>query len=107
MTKLYRHIDEVLLAIALMYQRPGVSAWKRDVARRYLRRRFCNVAQRARVVGGRIAVVAGVAVPVLAAATWYRRRAAERAGALPITAAPHRNGADVSPPVTVAGDASR
>jgi hypothetical protein len=107
MTKLYRHIDEVLLAIALMYQRPGVSAWKRHVARRYLRRRFRNVAQGARVVGGRIAVVAGVAVPVLAAATWYRRRAAERAGALPITAAPHRNGADVSPPVTVAGDASR
>ena len=107
MTKLYRHIDEVLLAIALMYQRPGVSAWKRDIARPYPRRRFRHVAQRARVVGVRTAVVTGVAVPVLAAATWYRRRAAKRAGALPITSAPHRNGADVSPPETVAGDASR
>jgi hypothetical protein len=107
MTKLYRHIDEVLLAIALMYQRPGVSAWKRDVARRYLRRRFRHVAQRARVVGVRIAVVAGVAGPVLAVATWYRRRAAKRVAALPVTPAPHRNGADLSPPVTVAGDGSR
>lgn len=61
MPKLYRRIDEVLLAIALMYQRPGVSAWKRGIARRYLRRRFGPIAQRALVVGVRVAVVAGVA----------------------------------------------
>src|SRR5262245_48177208 len=106
MPKLYRHIDEVFLAIALMYQRPGVAAWKRDIARRYLRRRFRPIAQRARIVGIRVAVFAGVAVLVSAAATWYRRRAASRAAALPVGTAPHPNGAGTSPPVTVPPDTS-
>jgi hypothetical protein len=106
MPKLYRHIDEVLLAIALMYQRPGVSAWKRGIARRYLRRRFGPLARRARVIGVRVAVVAGVAVLVSAAATWYRRRAANRAAALPVSPAPHPDGAGTSPPATVPPDTS-
>jgi hypothetical protein len=106
MPKLYRHIDEVLLAIALMYQRPGVSAWKRGVARLYLRRRFRPIAQRARVVAVRAAVVAGVAILVSAAATWYRRRAARRASAWSATAVPHPDGAGASPPLTVPGDTS-
>jgi hypothetical protein len=106
MPKLYRHIDEVLLAIALMYQRPGVSAWKRGLARRYLRRRFGHIAQRARVVGVRAAVVAGVVVLTSAAATWYRRRAANRATALPVSPAPHPDGGGVSPHVTVPPDTS-
>jgi hypothetical protein len=108
MPKLYRHIDEALLAVALIYQRPGVSARKREIGRRYLRWRFGPIAQRARAaavrVAIRVAVIAGVAVLVSAAASWYRRRAAKRASALPVTPAPHPNGADVSPPVTVAGD---
>jgi hypothetical protein len=110
MQKLYRHIDEVLLAIALMYQRPGVSARKRDVGRRYLRWRFAPIAQRARVVAVRVAVrvalVAGAAVLVSAAATWYRKRAADRATALPVSPDPHPDGAGVSPPVSVPPDAS-
>ena len=110
MTKLYRHIDEVLLAIALIYQRPGVSAWKRDVGRRYLRWRFGPIAQRARAaavrVAVRVAVVAGVAVLLSAAATWYRRRAANRATTLPVSPAPHPDGAGTSPPVTAPPDTS-
>jgi hypothetical protein len=107
MAKLYRNIDEVLLAIALMYQRPGVSAWKRSLARRYLRRRFGPVvARRARAVGVRAAVVAGLAVLVSAAATRYRRRAANRANAFPVSPTPHPDGASVSPPMTVPPDIS-
>jgi hypothetical protein len=106
MQKLYRHIDEVLLAIALIYQRPGVSARKRDVGRRYLRWRFGPIAQRARAAAERlavrVAVAAGVAVLVAAAATWYRRRAADRATALPVSPAPHPDGAGVPPPASVA-----
>jgi hypothetical protein len=107
MPKVYRHIDEVLLAIALMYQRPGVSPWKRDIARVYLRRRLRPIARRARVVGVRIAVLMGVAVVVAGATNWYRRLAAKRASTLPVTAAPHPDGAGVSAPVTVPGDPPR
>jgi hypothetical protein len=110
MPKLYRHIDEVLLAIALIYQRPGVSARKREIGRRYLRWRFGPLAERARAaavrVAVRVAVAAGLAILVSAAATWYRRRAADRAAALPVSPAPHPDGAGLSPPVTVPPDAS-
>ena len=104
MAKLQRHIDEALLAIALMYQRPGVSPRKRAVARRYLRWRFRPIAERARTLGVRIAVAAGVAVLLSAAATWYRKRIAKRAIALPVDAPPHPNGAGVSPLVAVPPD---
>jgi hypothetical protein len=106
MPKLYRRLDKLLLAVALMYQRPGVSPWKRDIARLYLRRRLRPIAQRAQVLGVRVAVAAGVAILLSAAATWYRRRAANRAAALPVSPAPHPNGAGASPPVTVAPDTS-
>ena len=107
MPKLRRHLDEALLAIALMYQRPGVSPQKRTVARRYLRWRARPIVQRARAVGVRIAVAAAVAVLVSVAATWYRRRIARRAGALPVDAEPHPNGAGVSPLVAVPPDPQR
>jgi hypothetical protein len=106
MPKLHRQIDEMLLAIALMYQRPGVSAWKRDIARRYLRRRFGPIAQRALVVGVRVAVVAGVARRGVGSRDLVRKALRQWAAALPVSPAPHPDGAGVSPRVTAPPDTS-